>query len=185
LQKRDINKRHRTPLNITNKVISKIDTPISITSLFNQVKNEEVKQQKQLNTMHEVLMHSLQSTKLDTKKLFESLKNTPKIKIEEEFENARARTPSERDRLVASYRDITDTIERAKQSHNRDVEYLTTVAAERGAERTHAQGDDAAYVRSAARDDKPYVLTIEELRRDDAIAAERLKRKQQSQEYER
>ncbi|MDD3856377.1 MobF family relaxase [Sulfurimonas sp.] len=184
------NKRHRTPLNVTNKVISKIDTPISITSLFNQVKNEEVKTQKQLQTMHEVLLHSLQSTKLDTQKLFESLKNTPKIKIEEEFENARARTPSNRAGFIDRFGSITAELERSKYRDYRDVELdsreaLTTGTDRGGAERTNAQGDDVAHARTTAANDRPYVLTIEELRRDDAIAAERLKQKQQSQEYER
>ncbi len=136
------NKRHRTPLNITNKVISKIDTPISITSLFQKIKNEEVQQQKQLNTMHEVLMHSLQSTKLDTQKLFESLKNTPKIKIEEEFENARARTPSNRARFIDRFGSITAELERSKCRDYRDVELdsreALTTGTERGVERTHA-----------------------------------------------
>ena len=178
------NKRNRTPLNVTIKAAAKIDTPISITSLFNQVKNEEIQQQKQLNTMHEVLIHSLQKTKLDTHKLFESLKNTPKILIEEKYENARARTPDNRDRFIASYRDLTDTVERAKQSHNRNATDLTTTT-ERAEPRAEFERSHDVDARPTARDHKPYVLTIEELRRDDAIAAERLKQKQQSQEQER
>jgi|AMQJ01.1.fsa_nt_gi conjugative relaxase-like TrwC/TraI family protein len=171
------NKKHRTPLNVTIKAAAKIDTPISITTLFNQVKNEEVRQQKQLNTMHEVLLNSLKSTKLDTLKLFESLKNTPKILIEEKFENARARTPDYRARLAASYSDITDAITRAKQSHFRDATDLITTT-ERGEPRAELERDGVTPTRGATTNDRPYVITAEELRRDDQIAAERLRQKQ-------
>ena len=161
------NKRHRTPLNITNRVISKIDTPISITSLFNQIKTEEVKQQKEFKNMHEVLMHSLKSTKLDTQKLFASLKNTPKINIEEEFENARARTPDNRDRFIASYRDLTNEFTRAKYSNHRNVADLTTTA-NRGVERTDAQRDDVTNVRTTGTSNSSAV-TVEHLRRAEEL----------------
>lgn len=179
------NKKHRTPLNVTIRAATKIDTPISITSLFNQVKSEEIKQQKQLNTMYDVLLHSLQSTKLDTQKLFASLKNPNlKIQIEENFENARARTPYNRDRFIDRFGSITAELERTKQSHNRDVEYLTTTTERGRVERTHSQGDGFTLTGGTREDYKPYVITREELRRDDQIAAERLRQKQ-SQEYER
>ncbi|MBS4069085.1 MAG: relaxase domain-containing protein [Sulfurimonas sp.] len=152
--------------------------------IFLHVKKSEEVRQHQLNTMHEVLIHSLQKTKLDTHKLFESLKNTPKILIEEKFENARARTPSDRDRLIERFSSITNELTRAKHSHNRDAADLTTTT-ERGEPRAEFERSHDVDARPTARDHKPYVLTIEELRRDDAIAAERLKRKQQSQEYER
>lgn len=177
------NKKHRTPLNVTIKAAAKIDTPISITSLFNQVKNEEVLQQKQLQTMHEVLLNSLKSTKLDTHKLFESLKNTPKIKIEEAFENARG--TNNRDRFIEIYDRVSNTITRAKSYHNRDVADLVTVAERGGISRTELERFNDADARAAATNDRPYVITREELRRDDQMAAERLKQKQQSQEYER
>lgn len=159
------NKKHRTPLNITNQVISKIDTPISITSLFNQVKNEEVKQQKQLNTMHEVLMHSLQSTRLDTQKLFESLKNTPKIQIEENFENARG--TNNRDRFIKRFSELTTAITRAKQSNYRDVTNSITTA-DRGVERTDAQRDDVTNVRTTGTSNSSAV-TVEHLRRAEEL----------------
>lgn len=180
------NKKHRTPLNLTIRAAAKIDTPISITSLFNQVKSEEIKQQKQLNTMSEVLLHSLQKTRLDTQKLFASLKNPNiKIQIEEKFEDVRARTPSDRDRFIEIYDRVSNTIARTKHYHNRDAADLVTIA-DRGTERgTYAQRDDVALTRAAATNDRPYIVTLEELRRDDRIAQERLREKQQSQEQER
>lgn len=136
---------------------------VSASEVFLHVKKSEEVKQKEFKTMHEVLLHSLQSTKLDTHKLFESLK-TPdiKIKIEEEFENARARTPSERDRLIASYRDITDTITRAKLSHNRDVTDLTTTT-ERGVERANIESADDVNVRATGVNYPN--ITIEDIRR--------------------
>lgn len=160
------NKKHRTPLNVTIKAAAKIDTPISITTLFNQVKNEEVRQQKQLNTMHEVLLNSLKSTKLDTQKLFESLK-TPniKIQIEEKYENARG--TNNRDRFITSYRDITAELERAKQSNFRDVADLTTVA-ERGEPRAEFERSHDVDAR-AARGDNSNAVTISDIRRAEEL----------------
>lgn len=157
------NKKHRTPLNVTIRATAKIDTPISITSLFNQIKTEEVKQQKEFKNMHEILLHNLKSTKLDTQKLFASLKNTPdiKIQIEEKFENARG--TNNRDRFITSYRDITNTIERAKQFNHRDVEQLVTTGTERGVERTHAQGDDVIESRKSSFDFT--VITKDDIKR--------------------
>ena len=129
------NKKHRTPLNITNQVVTKLDSQISIQNLYSKIKTEEIKQQKVFKNMHEVLIAQLKSTKLDTQKLFESLKNTPdiKIQIEEKFENALGtRTTSERDRFAQSYSRVTDQLTRAKQSHNRDAEYLDTTTQRRG-----------------------------------------------------
>lgn len=160
------NKKHKTLLNVAIKAAAKIDTPISITTLFNQIKTKEQQTQKQLTTMHEVLMHSLQSTKLDTLKLFESLKQPDiKILIEENFENAR--TPSNRDRFIASYRDLTNEFTRAKQSHNRDVADLVTTA-ERGEPGAKFERDDVAHA-GAARDDYPVVVTREDLQRAEEL----------------
>ncbi|MDD2653377.1 MAG: MobF family relaxase [Sulfurimonas sp.] len=160
------NKKHRTPLNVTIKAAAKIDTPISITTLFNQVKNEEVRQQKQLNTMHEVLLNSLKSTKLDTQKLFESLK-TPniKIQIEEKYENARG--TNNRDRFITSYRDSTAELERAKQANFRDVADLTTVA-ERGEPRAEFERSHDVDAR-AARGDNSNAVTISDIRRAEEL----------------
>lgn len=166
--------------NSSNALLGKVPS----SEIFKYIKKSEEVKKEQLNTMHDVLLHSLQSTKLDTHKLFESLKNTPKIKIEEEFENVRARTPSERDRLIASYRSVADTVERAKQSHNRDVTDLTTTAERRGISRTELERFNDVDARTAATNNRPYVITREELRRDDQAAAERLRQKQ-SQEQER
>lgn len=150
---------------------------VRASEIFTHVKKYEEVKQKQLNTMHEVLMHSLQSTKLDTQKLFESLK-TPdiKIQIEEEFENARSRrrNPSERDRLTKSYDRVSNSITRAKQSYNRDVADLTTTA-ERGVERTDAKRDDVTNVRTTGVNNSS-VVTVEHLRR-----AEELHRKRYEQ----
>lgn len=159
------NKKHRTPLNVTIRAAAKIDKPISISTLFNQIKNEEVKQQKQLNTMHEVLMHSLQSTKLDTEKLFSSLKHIDKHHIEEILNDARERNrpDRERDRFVESYRELTDSNARAKQSDYRNAPNITTDA-ERGVERTDAKRDDVTNVRTTGVN-YPSTITWEDIRR--------------------
>lgn len=154
------NKKHRTPLNITNQVVSKLDSQIPISDLFEKIKHEEVQQQKQLNTMHEVLLHSLKSTKLDTQKLFESLKNTPQIQIEENFENARG--TNNRDRLTESYDRVSNSITRAKQSHNRDITDLTTTT-ERGVERANIERADDVNVRATGVNYPN--ITIEDIRR--------------------
>lgn len=161
LAKQEIsNKRHRTPLNITNQVISKLDSQIPISDLHSKIKTKEQEQQKEFKTMHDVLMHSLLSTKLDTEKLFSNLKNTPKIQIEEAFENARG--TNNRDRFIESYRELTDSNARTKQSNNRDVADIATTT-ERGESGANIKRIDNALT-GAERVNYPNI-TIDDIRR--------------------
>ncbi|OHD99627.1 MAG: hypothetical protein A2W82_05455 [Sulfurimonas sp. RIFCSPLOWO2_12_36_12] len=179
------NKRHRTPLNIATQVITKLDNnKISISDLHTQIKHEEVKQQQELKTMHEVLINSLQSTKLDTQKLFASLKNTPdiKIKIEEAIENARG--ANNRDRFIASFSQLSDKLERAKLSRYRDVEHITTTTAERGGvERTEPQRVDDAHARTTGINYPN--ITREDLQRADRLHRELVEQGRKEQGVER
>lgn len=141
------NKKHRTALNVATKITTKIDNPISISILFQKIKTEEAKQQTEFKNMHEVLINSLQSTKLDTQKLFECLKQPDiKIKLEEGLENARG--TNNRDRFTASYRDLTDQLERAKQSYNRDASNIITATERERESRAEPQRVDVAHARA-------------------------------------
>ena len=178
------NKKHRTTLNVATQVAAKIDTPISISTLYNQIKNEEVKERKQLQTMHEVLINALQSTKLDTEKLFSSLKHIDKHHIEEVLENGKTRTPSERDRFIASFSSITGELERAKQSHNNYVGDLTTTTAERGVGRGELERYDDVNAKSAGINYPSF--TAEQMaeynrRGNEAIAKERAEKTQKGE----
>jgi conjugative relaxase-like TrwC/TraI family protein len=161
---------------------------VPASEIFTHVKKSEEVKQKQLHTMHEVLIHTLESTRLNTAKLFASIKHINKHHIEEVIENGRE--PSNRAGFIDRFGSITAELERSKYRDYKDIELdsreaLTTRTDRGGAERTHAQGDGVTPTRGATTNDRPYVITIEELRRDDAIAAERLRQKQQNQEQER
>lgn len=156
---------------------------VSSSEIFLHVKKSEEVKQKQLNTMHEVLLHSLKSTKLDTQKLFECLKQPDiKIKIEEKFENERARTTSERERFAQSYSRVADQLERTKFSNYRDVEHIATTTAERGGgvSRTDAERDDVTHA-GAAGVNYPNI-TREELQRADRLNDERRAREQKREQ---
>lgn len=152
-----------------------------------QTKQKEDKQA--LNTMHDVVLSSLASTKLDTSKLFanlNNLKSTPdlKIKIEEKFENAREfRTPSERDKFIASYRELTDSLTRAKLFNHRDASDLVTTA-ERRVEQAELERYDDVNVRPTTSDTQN-VVTIEDLRRADRLHAELVARERAAQKIEK
>jgi conjugative relaxase-like TrwC/TraI family protein len=157
--------------------------------IFTHVKKSQEDKQQVFNTMHEVLITQLQSTKLDTQKLFASLKNTPniKIQIEEKFENERARTTSERGRFAQSYSRVADQLTRAKLSNYRDVEHITTTTErdrdrERGAE---LERDGTFTSRGTTTDNRPVVVTIEDLRRADRLHAELIERERKEQGVER
>lgn len=171
------NKKHRTPLNVATKVATKLNN-VSISTIYNKSKIEEIKQQKEFKTMHDVLINSLKSTKLDTEKLFESLKNTPKIQIEEALENGR-RT-NNRDIFIASFSSISNELERAKQSNNRDVADLATAAERGGVGRTDAERDGSADIRATGVNYPN--ITREELQRADRLNDERRAREQKREQ---
>lgn len=175
------NKKHRTPLNIAVKVAAKLDkVSVAIDKLYNQIKNEEVKTQKQFQNMHEVLINSLQSTKLNTQKLFskfEELKREPdlKLKFEERIENGKS---NNRDRLIESYHAITNSAARAKQSNNRNVGYSYAETSRGGISRTDTQRDDFISAGTTTRD---YVVTKEDLRRAEELHQKMMENKNQKE----
>lgn len=140
---------------------------VSASEVFLHVKKSEEVKQKEFKTMHEVLLHNLKSTRLDTQKLFASLKNIPdiKIQIEENFENARR--PSNRDRFIERFSELGATIAGAKQRDYRDVELdsreALTTGTERGVERTDAKRDDVTNVRTTGVNYPN--ITIDDIRR--------------------
>lgn len=177
------NKKHRTTLNVATQVAAKIDTPISISTLYNQIKNEEVKERKQLQTMHEVLINALQSTKLDTEKLFSSLKHIDKHHIEEIIENGREFRTSDRDRFIASFDSISDSLARAKQSHYRDVTDLVTTTERGGIARTDSERVDIDALRGATTNHR--IITSEQMREYNRIADEAIAKERAAQKIEK
>lgn len=154
---------------------------VRASEVFLHVKKSEEVKQKEFKTMHEVLINTLQSTKLDTQKLFESLKNTPKIQIEENFENARG--TNNRDRFIESYRELTDSNARAKQSNYRDVADIATTT-ERGVERTDSQRDDALSSRTTGVN-YPSTITWEDIRRANRGGLDKVERENKEKGVER
>lgn len=150
---------------------------VPASEIFTHVKKSEEVKQQEFKNMHEILLHNLKSTKLDTQKLFASLK-TPdmKIKIEEALENARG--TNNRDRFIESYSRISDTVERAKQSHYRDVADIDTTT-ERGVTRTDAQRDDFTFAGRARADNT--IVTIEDIRRANELGDKFIEREREQQ----
>lgn len=152
-------------------------------------KREEIKTQT-LNTMHEVVIFALKTTKLDTQKLFakiEGLKSVPKIEIEEIIENAR--TSSDRDRFTESYLTISSELSRAKSAYNRDVIGINTTTERRGGiNRANTERDGADGTRTAGTNtyDPNARVTIEDIRLAEQGYREHLQRlKNQSNQQER
>ncbi|MEA2017533.1 MAG: MobF family relaxase, partial [Campylobacterota bacterium] len=132
------NKYHKTPLNIATQVATKLNNPISINEIYTKIKTKEINEQKQLNSMNDVLVASLKATKLDTQKLFNSLnslKGVDKHQIEEKLENGRE--PSNRDRFIAIINQQSNRVTRAEQLNNRDVADLVATT-----ERGQSRGDE-------------------------------------------
>lgn len=138
-----LKKHQRAPLNVTTKVLANLPAnSISIQALHVKVKTQQQEERKALNTMHEVVIFALKTTKLDTQKLFakvEELKSVPKIQIEEILENAR--TTSDRDRFIERYSSITAEFSRTKSTHHRDVISIDTTTERWGIRRTDIERD--------------------------------------------
>jgi len=138
-----LKKHQRAPLNVTTKVLANLPAnSISIQALHLKVKTQQDEERKTLNTMHEVVIFALKTTKLDTQKLFakvEELKSVPKIQIEEILENAR--TTSDRDRFIERYSSITAEFSRTKSTHHRDVISIDTTTERWGIRRTDIERD--------------------------------------------
>lgn len=140
---KELKKWQRAPLNVTTKVLANLPAnSISIQALHVKVKAQQQEERKTLNTMHEVVIFSLKTTKLDTQKLFakiEELKSVPKIQIEETIENAR--TAGDRDRFIESYLTISSEFSRTKSTHHRDVISIDTTTERGGIRRTDIERD--------------------------------------------
>lgn len=140
-----LRKYQRAPLNVAIKVFSNLPAnSMSIQALHVKVKTQQEEECKALNTMHDVVIFALKTTKLDTQKLFikvEELKNVPKIQIEETIENAR--TAGDRDRFIESYLTISSEFSRTKSTHNRDVISIDTTTERGGISRTDTERDGA------------------------------------------
>jgi len=147
---KELKKWQRVPLNVTTKVLAHLPAnSISIQALHVKVKAQQQEERKTLNTMHEVVIFSLKTTKLDTQKLFatlKELKNVPKIQIEEAIGNAR--TVSDRDRFIESYLTISSEFGRAKSTHNRDAISINTTTERGGISRTNTERDGSADARA-------------------------------------
>ena len=157
----ELTKWQRTPLNIATKTLALLpsNSDTKIQTLYKEIKTQEVKYQKKLNTMHEVVIHSLQAGKLDTEKLFKNLnsfKQTPKINIEEVIENGRP--GSDRVRAYAVARELA----RAEQTNDRDAISVDRETITRGDDRREPgvelerHDDDSNRV---ARKSKPVIIT--------------------------
>jgi len=150
--KKELNKWQKTPLNMATKVMSKlpINVDISIKDLQNKIKNKELRDVKEIQVMHDVVVFNLKCTKLDTKKLFQFGK-VEKLLIEEKFENARA-TRSDRDRLIESYDRITNKFDEAKRSNYRDAsDTLARTTKRRGEPRAEFERADATSDRATGK----------------------------------
>jgi len=124
--KKELNKYQKTPLNLTTKVMTKLDNDVEIGTLFEKIKTKENQEQQKLKTMHEAVLSNLLKTKLNTQKLFKSLNHLKEFEPtqrEEIIENAR---PSNRDRFIEKFNRISNTNARAKQTHHRDVGNIDT-----------------------------------------------------------
>ena len=178
-------KYHQTKYSILDNSNKKLLGKARASDIFNQIKIQEVKKQKQLNTMHEVVIHSLKRGKLDTKKLFKSLneiKQTPKINIEEILENAKR---SDRVRSYAISRSVAHELAKAESTNNRDAISVDREIITRADDRRRERGvkferyDDNSN-QTNRRDKKHVVVTI-----DDVRFAEREHQKQQNKGVER
>lgn len=142
---KQLKKYQRAPLNIATKVLAHLSpNSMSIQDLYAKVKTQQKDETQTLNTMHEVVIFALKTTKLDTQKLFatlKELKNVPKIQIEEAIGNAR--TVSDRDRFIESYLTISSEFGRAKSTHNRDAISINTTTERGGISRTDTERDGA------------------------------------------
>lgn len=165
---KELKKYQRAPLNVATKVLAHLPpNGMSIQALHVKVKAQQQEEHQTLNTMHEVVIFALKTTKLDTQKLFakvEELKSVPKIQIEETVENAR--TTSDRDRFTESYLTISSELSRAKSTHNRDVISIDTTTERGGISRTDTERDgaDGARTKSAGTYDPNTRVTIEDIR---------------------
>jgi len=144
--KQELNKWHKTPLSMTNKVVEKLGN-VDVKKVYEIIKNKETKDKQKIKTMHDVVVIQLAKTKLDTKKLFKNV-NINKYQREEILENAR----SNRDRFIIEFSSIKHRFERENGVACRNDE--PTIAA-RGTERGRDSGakferDDAV----ATRDDR-------------------------------
>ncbi|MCD8477811.1 MAG: hypothetical protein LRY68_07875 [Sulfurospirillum sp.] len=151
------------------------------------MKDQQQEERKTLNTMHEVVIFALKTTKLDTQKLFakvEELKSVPKIQIQERIENART---SDRDRLIASYLTISSELSRAKSTHNRDVISIDTTTERGGISRTDTERDgaDGARAKSENTFDPNARVTIEDIRLAEQGYREHLQRLKIENQQER
>lgn len=187
---KQLKKWQRAPLNVATKVLSSLPpNSMSIQALHVKVKTQQDEERKTLNTMHEVVIFALKTTKLDTQKLFtkiEELKSVPKIQIEETIENAR--TAGDRDRFIESYLTISSEFSRTKSTHNRDVISIDTTTERGGISRTDTERDGADGTRTAGTNtyDPNARATIEDIRLAEQGYREHLQRlKNQSNQQER
>ena len=186
---KQLKKYQRAPLNVATKVLAHLPpNSMSIQALHVKVKAQQQEEHQTLNTMHEVVIFALKTTKLDTQKLFakvEELKSVPKIQIEETIENARA---SDGDRFIERYSSITAEFSRAKQAHYRDVISINTTTERGGISRTDTERDgaDGARAKSANTYDPNARVTIEDIRLAEGyrehVERERLKNQSNQQE---
>jgi len=178
----ELTKWGRTPLNIATKTLASLpnNSDIKIQTLYEKIKTQEVENQEQLKTMHQVLIHSLKATKLDTTKLFTQFVNNSKqikLNIEEEVENGKELNSSDRVRLTQRYSRITNQLTEPESSNYRDATNIDTIARERGIEsRDQSQGHDVNTDRFAGRSQKPIIIT-----QADIDIAERAGRKYKNQ----
>lgn len=184
-----LKKYQRAPLNVATKVLAHLPpNSMSIQALHIKVKDQQQEEHQTLNTMHEVVIFALKTTKLDTQKLFakvEELKSVPKIQIEETIENART---SDRDRLIERYSSITAEFSRAKQAHYRDVISIDTTTTERGGisrTDTERDGADGTRAKSANTFDPNARVTIDDIRLAEQGYREHLQRLKIENQQER
>lgn len=156
--------------------------------IFTKIKKREEIKTQTLKTMHDVVIFALKTTKLDTQKLFASLKHIDKHHVEETLENARR--ASDRDRFIESYFTISSEFSRAESAYNRDVIGIDTTTQERGGiSRTDFErdGTDGARTTDSNTFNSNTRVTIEDIRLAEQgyrehVERERLKNKSNQQE---
>lgn len=182
---KELKKWQRVPLNVASSVLASLPatSKINMKDLYTKVKTQQQEEHKVLNTMHEVLVFNLKETKLDVKKLYSSLyslKSLDKHQLEEKIENGRR---SHRNKFITSHCELSATNSGAEQTHDRDVRNVNQnidTKPERRDSGTDTQRDDT-FISGKSRDDnKPVVVTIDDLRLADSGYRESQKLKNQS-----
>lgn len=173
--KQEIKKYHRTPLNIATKTLSKLpsDSDIKIDDLFKKVQAIQEKEQKKLETMHDIVIVNLQATKLNTQKLFnrfEEIKNKDFVNIDRYQVEEIKENGKESDRVRAFTRagkkpnrttEANNSYVRDARDADREIDTPRKGGIRRGG--TEPQRYDDSSDRVVRKDRKPTIITAKDI----------------------